>query len=153
MVAASARLLRVSGATTLGASLDMVDTWRASHLAAEATAVKLAAERAALELARRKENAIAFTKLGAETPHTTGLAKGKLCARLLGEPIDEQNTRLAALLAARGGKLPDAIKPPPGGANAGSHDLNASELAACKSTGCDPATFARLKAGRTSSTV
>jgi phage I-like protein len=117
-VAASiSHLTRIAGKDTIGAAVAEVEVWRASHLKLEAETQRLARERAALELAQRKENAVKLTKLGAETPHTTGLAKGKLCARLLSEPLDEQNDRVAALLAAKGGKFPaeDPKLPPSGG--------------------------------------
>lgn len=162
-VAASiSTLARITDTTTLSAAVGVIETWRASHIKLEAETKKLAAERAAMELAKRKENAVTLTKLGAETPHTTGLAKGKLCKRLLDEPLDEQNARIASLLAAKGGKLPDPPKPPPGtpgtGASAGESKsfivdgqtvtLDARELKICADEKCDPQMFATLKARR-----
>jgi phage I-like protein len=143
MVAASARLMRMTGETTLSAALSAVETFRASHLAHEADVAKLDAERTALEMVKRKENAIAFTKLGAETPHTTGLAKGALCKRLATEPIDEQNARLAALLAARGGKLPTEKHTP--AVDNETHGLSAREIAKCKARKIPLEKYAALK--------
>lgn len=156
VMAATSRLVRLTGKGTIGAAVEEVEIWRASHIAIEADRVKLAKEREALELGKRKENAITLTKLGAETPHTTGLAKGKLCARLLSEPLDEQNARVAALLAARGGKLPPEIKPPPGDATVadggavvetpiGPVTLSAREVAMCAEMKIDPKTYAANK--------
>jgi len=104
---------------------------------------KFQRERAAFELGRRRDNAIKLQKLGAETPATSGLNVGKLCARLLTEDLAEQDKRLAALLAARGGKLPVDPKSP-SGPNPGR--LTPEELAICASSKCDPQTYAQLKA-------
>lgn len=112
VMAASARLMRLTGKTSFVDSIDEVEIWRLKALKSDEVLAQVASERAVLELGRRKENAVALTKLGAETPHTTGLADGKLCKRLLDEPLDEQSSRVAALLLARGGKMPEAIKPP-----------------------------------------
>lgn len=152
MVAASSRLLRLTGATTLSAALTTVEAWRASHLGAEAASVKLAAERAALELARRRENAVELTRLGAETPHTTGLASGALTSwALLNEPLDAQDARIAALRAARGGSHSSAPQPPRVGAGQGDQEfatphgpvtLSAKQLAECAAAGAKPEVFA-----------
>lgn len=114
VAAASARLLRLTCKNTFGGALDEVETWRQSHLNLEAREAELAKTQATLEYSRRRDNAVTLTKLGAETPATTGLNEGKLCARLLSEPLDEQNKRVAVMLAAKGGKGDD-LKPPAGG--------------------------------------
>lgn len=116
VMAATSRLTRITGKSTIGDAVDEVEVWRKSHLELEAETAKLAKERESLELSRRKENAVMLTKLGAETPFTSGLgsASKKLCKRLLDEPLVDQNARVAALLAAKGGKLPTEIQPPPG---------------------------------------
>jgi hypothetical protein len=155
-MAASARLMRLSGKTTFVEALGEVEVWRKSHIEIEARTEKLAKEQAALELGKRKENAIALTKLGAETPHTSGLAAGKLCKRLLDEPLDEQSARVAALLSARGGKLPEAPVPPPvagetpdGGMEfttpEGVVKLSAREVAMCAEKKIDPKDYAARK--------
>lgn len=148
VAAASARLARITGKNTFVGIVDEVETWRKSHLTLEAETAKLAKEREALELGRRKENAVAFTKLGVETPATSGLAKGQLCKRLLDEPLDEQNARLAALSAAKGGHVTD-VKPPPTG-TVDPNGLTPEELAICKRMNCDPAVFVKLRAQRDS---
>ena len=165
IIAATSRLARITGHTTLGAIVDEVEVWRASHLRLEAETVKLAKERATLELSKRKENAVTLTKLGAETPFTSGLAKGKLCQRLLDEPLEEQNVRVTALLASRGGKLSGApVSPPttmsagPGGGSEpavgdrefvtpnGVVTLSAREIQNCEQAGAKLETYAANKA-------
>lgn len=154
-VAASiSRLTRITGKDTIVAAIDEVETWRQSHLKLEAETAKLAKERAAIELGKRKENAATLVKLGAETPHTSGLAKGKLVQRLLDEPLADQNARIAALLAARGGKLPTETKPPAvddDGAKTietkfGTVTLSAAELANCAKVGAKVEDYAANKA-------
>lgn len=158
VAAAISRLTRTTGKTTIGAAVEEVEVWRASHLKLEAETLKLAKERAALEMGKRKENAITLTKLGAETPATTGLSGGKLCKRLLDEPLDEQNKRVAMLLDAKGGKLPTEIKPPAGAGEAAADGsrvvtakdgvavtLSARELAMCAEMKIDPIDYAGRK--------
>ncbi len=74
VAAATSRLARLTGKTTLGGALDEVEVWRKSHIEIEARNETLKQEQAALELGKRKENAIMFTRLGVETPATSGLA-------------------------------------------------------------------------------
>lgn len=159
VMAATARLSRLTGKPTIGESVREVEIWRASHLELESGRAKLKTERETLELGQRKANAAKLVQLGAETPHTSGLAGGKLCQRLIDEPLVEQDARVAALLAARGGKLPEAPKPPAGGGtNAagakefatpdGTVTLSARELAMCAEKNLDPNTYATSKAAR-----
>jgi phage I-like protein len=154
-VAASARLVRLTGKTNLVEAIDEAEVWRQSHVKLEGEIAKLAKEKAAIELGQRKENAIKLTKLGAETPATTGLAKGKLCKRLLDEPLDEQNARVAALLAAKGGNLPkSSTLTPPASAEVdefqtphGTIKLSADEMKMCAAKKIDPAKYAATRAG------
>jgi len=143
VVAATSRLTRITGKDTIGAAVEEVEAWRTSHLKLEAETARLSKERAALELNKRKENGATLVRLGAETPHTSGLEKGKLCKRLQDEPLDEQNARVAALLAARGGKLPEAPTPPAGGSE--TPDLSPSELAMCATKKIDPVKYAATR--------
>ncbi len=160
VAAAITSLTRLTGKTTLGAVVEEVEAWRTEALGARAALKQVAEERAALQLAKRKENAITLTRLGAETPFTSGLGAKtpRLCKRLLDEPLDEQNARVAALLAAKGGKLPAAPVPPSTGGvgvddgELDSNGLTKRELRLCKESNCDPATFAMLKARRTPKT-
>lgn len=116
--AAVSQLTRVTERTSIAAALAEVEVWRASHVKMREQEEKNAADRAAIELNHRKENAKKLQELGAETPFTSGLAtfangaKGALAKRLMDEPLEEQDARIAALLAARGGKLPTSPKPP-----------------------------------------
>lgn len=155
-MAATSRLFRLTGKSSHAEALDEVETWRLAFVTQEAEKAKLAKDRAAMELSKRKENAITLTKLGAETPHTTGLSKGKLCKRLLEEPLDEQNDRVAALLAARGGKIPAEVTPPVGGGlrtdggldvvtPLGTVSLSAREVAMCSEMKIDPKDYAARK--------
>jgi phage I-like protein len=166
VAAAISRLTRITAKTTIGAAVDEVEVWRTSHLKLEAEEARLAKEREALEFAQRKENANKLVQLGAETPHTSGLAtfangaKGKLAKRLMDEPLDEQNARVAALLAAKGGKVPAPapVAPPKGDASPDGGksfvvdgktiELSARELQICVEQKCDPQVFATLKARR-----
>ena len=148
--AAASVIMRLAGKSTVGESVADVQTWHASHLELTAERVKLAAERATLELGQRRANAVQLVKLGAETPHTSGLATGTLAARLMTEPLAEQDARVAALLAARGGKLPATASPPTTAEAAG---LDARELAICAELKCEPKVFAALKAQRRPATT
>lgn len=139
-VAATSRLMRLSGKDSLGEAVAEVEVWRTSHLKLEAETIKLANERAALELAKRTENAKKLQALGAETPHTSGLASGKLVKRLLDEPISEQDARVAALLAAKGGKLPEPPKAPTS-VDSGIAALSKREAAMCARMKLDPAKY------------
>ncbi len=146
VTAASARIMRLTGKSSWVDALVEIESWRMSHVTREADVAKLAKERSALEFSKRKDNAIALTKLGAETPHTTGLAKGKLCKRLLDEPIEEQTARVAALLSARGGKLPGGPIVPSGGGEADALGLSPREIAKCNAKKIDVAVYAKQKA-------
>lgn len=154
-VAASvSRLTRLTGKTSIGEAVEEVEVWRRSHIELAAEKTKIAKEREALEMGKRKENAAALVKLGAETPHTSGLAKGKLVQRLLDEPLAEQTARVAALLAARGGKMPMQPKPPPGGGDGktefetphGVYVMSEREVKLCAEKKIDPAKYAANRA-------
>lgn len=151
-VAASiSRLTRITGKTSIGDAVDEVELWRKSHIELDAEKTNLAKEREALELNKRKENAATLVKLGAETPHTSGLAKGKLVQRLLDEPLAEQTERVKQLLAAKGGKLPETPKPPVVNAELGKtkfetphgvYELAEREQKICERLKIDPAKYA-----------
>lgn len=96
LTALRASVLRETGASTAMQALSQIATWRASHLKLEAEQKKLAQERAALELAERKELSAKLVKLGKETPHTSGLAYGKLAKHLAEMPLVELRDRVAA---------------------------------------------------------
>jgi phage I-like protein len=104
-MAAAARIMRLSGKTSVAAAVDEIEAWRASHLELEAGRAKLAAEREALEGAERKAQIAELIKLGAETPATAWadpMAKTlKPCKRLASEPLAELRERVKALSAGR----------------------------------------------------
>lgn len=115
VVAATSRLTRITGKTTLAAAVEEVETWRTSHLELEEGRAKLKRERDALEAGERRTLVAELVKLGAETPHTSGLAKKKIVKRLLDEPLSELRERVAQLSAARGNKPPSPLPPANGG--------------------------------------
>lgn len=145
MAAASSRLIRLSGKATLSAALEDVAAWRASHLEREAEMAKLAAERVALEAGERRKLVAELVRLGAETPHTSGLAVNAIAKRLADEPLDDLRSRVAAL-SKRPANAPARTAP-----NA-AHNLTPEQLAICARTGCKPEDFAALAARFTPST-
>jgi phage I-like protein len=115
-MAATARLLRLSGKPTLGASLDEVALWRESHVKLEAEQKKLSQERAALEMGERRGLVVELVKLGVELPATAWedpLAKVlKPAKRLLDEPLADLRKRTETWRSAKGGKGPSGLTPP-----------------------------------------
>ena len=114
---------------------------RRSRLAVELEEreAKLAADRVKLDVAERGKLVARLVEIGAETPHTSGLASGALCKRLADEPLDELRARVASLGAPR----PKVRAASP----AGDHGLSAEEIAKCKARGVDPEKYAALRAG------
>ncbi len=142
-MAAASKLLRLTGKRSLVEALSAAEAWRASHLEREAELAKLAAERAALEAGERRKLVAELVKLGAETPHTSGLANNTIVKRLADEPLDELRARVGALSKRPAGPAPrtPSEAPSPQVAPA-ALNLTREQLALCESTGCDPATFA-----------
>jgi len=110
--AAAARVaMSTTGKPTIGEA--MAELARRSKIAVdvEEREAGLARDRETLELDER----IAITKslqaLGVETPATSGLTNGKLCERLLKEPIAELRARHAQLLAVKGKGAVGGIQP------------------------------------------
>jgi hypothetical protein len=90
-------------------------------------------------------------KLGAETPHTSGLAEDRIVKRLAEEPLAELRTRVASLRVARGAV--GSPKPPVTASktvqvNGSAVELSDRDLEICKQTGCKPEVYAALKAQR-----
>jgi phage I-like protein len=141
LVATSSSLTKLTDKTEPLEQLAVIHAWRTSHLELEAEKAKVAKERRSLELSQYKAYAAELVKLGAETPHTSGLAGGKVCARLLAEPLADQSARIVALRAGR--TVVPAIRPPAGDVVDG---LSASDLAKCKASGLDPAALSKTKA-------
>jgi phage I-like protein len=132
VVAGMTQLMAMTGKKTVSeAVLAVGDVYRDHE--------KFQKDKRSFELGRRKANVIKLQKLGAETPDTSGLAKGQLCDRLLNEDLDEQDKRVAALLKARGGKLPADPKPP---TTDNEYGLTEQQLSICAEQKLDPKVFA-----------
>lgn len=140
VMAASARLMRLTAKHSFASAVDEVEVWRQSHLRLTEREAALAKEREQLEAGERRELVATLVKLGAETPATAFDAKKKIVKRLTDEPLKELRERVKALSAGRGNKTP---RPPVGGDAAGIHGLTEHQLRICKDTGADPETFAR----------
>lgn len=148
VAAASARLMRLTGAKSFVAAVETVDTFRTSHLELETERQKLSAERATLESAERRKICVELIALGAEFPSTVWADEkaATLKARWLEMPIEALRAHATEQRAARagkgGGKSPPV--PPVGGGN--DHGLTASELEKCSAKKIDPAAYAKTKA-------
>lgn len=143
-MAATARLLRLSGRSTLAASLDEVATWKASHLELEAGRAKLRAEQDKLEAGERRTLVAELVKLGVELPATAWAddKAAKPSRRLAAEPLSELRERVATWRTARGGKAPAGPAAPKGEAI----QLSARELKLCSDKKIDPAVYAEQRA-------
>lgn len=147
VAAATARLSRITGKTTLSAAVDETEAWRQSHLSVVADRAKLADERKALEAGERHSLVAQLVKLRAEDPATAwedfaSEKPAKPVKRLADEPIAGLRDRVAKLAASRGGDSPPT---PPAGSGG---ELTPAQLQICKDTGCEPAVFAQLSAQR-----
>ena len=143
-------LLKLTGKPTFAEALVEVGEYRLSHMHLETERTKLAAERATLESAERRNLVVSLVKLGAEFPATVWAddKATKIKPRWAKMPIEELRAHVADQRKARGAKpAPQAgAKPPPG--EESTVELSAQELAICKETGCEPADFIRLRAMR-----
>lgn len=146
--AASEKLTKLTGKASPSEQLEEIERWRASHVELTEERAKVAKDQAALELSDRRRLIADLVKLGAETPATAWAGDAKKlvpCKRLAAEPIGELRDRVQVLLAARGGKMPTAPKPPTGE----THGLSERELEKCKKRGIDPAKYSEVKASMT----
>lgn len=156
VIAATARLLRLTNRKSLGEALDEVEVMRQSHINLSDREQKLAKEEAALELGERKRIAKRHTELGVATPHTTGLngkatdKDGKrvpLTWRYLHTPLTELKSELKSLEDAAGKNAlstrTGVSTPTSSGKNP--YGLTDSEMAACEAYKCEPKMFAELK--------
>lgn len=153
MAAVSRVAIALTGKADAGEA--MAELTRRSKVAVELEAreAKLAADQKVLEAGARRELVASLVKLGVEIPATAWSDdKGtEPCARLAAEPIADLRARVQKLTAAGKGKpgATLAVTPPAGGPGAvDAHGLDARELGICKEMGCEPATFAMLKARR-----
>jgi hypothetical protein len=149
-----AMLRSLTSSKTFGEALSKVEAFRTSHLTLETERTKLAAERAVLESAERRQLVGDLVKIGAEFPSTVW-ADDKATTikpRWAAMPIvalrahvaDQKTARGATKTAPAKGVQPAVVQ----GAAPELVQLSAEELAVCKSMDCDPATFAALKAFR-----
>lgn len=157
VVAATARLLRLTAAKTLSGSVVEVERWRESHLSLQAERAKLTKEREAIESSERVELVTSLVTLGAELPATAWAPDDKGLPKA-GSPSPELAAMPIASLRARAAKFAAAkpnleIKPPVGGAapeeggqsftvNGVTVALTASQLKACEDAKAKPEIFA-----------
>lgn len=147
-MAAARLMLRLTGCATFTDGAMRMNEWRGIVTNHETAAKKLAADQAAIELTERKALVVKLYGRG-ETPATSGLVNGTLCARLANEPIESLRERVGILTA--GGAAPGPLVPAPGVTDATfivggkAVTLDASELRICSVTKCDPAVFAARK--------
>lgn len=165
VMAATSRLVRLTGKETIGAAVEEVEVWRASHLKLEAETKKLAQERAALEASERDaltvEIALATSPAvaWADPLKATERAKRKPAEPFASMSIGDLRAFAKRLGAAR------AVRPqpvPPAKADAvdggervietphGAVSLSASELAECARANAKPEVYAANKARRLS---
>ena len=147
VVAALSAVTSLSGKSFV-ASIADIRTWHASHVELATERKKLAEREAVLEGAERRKLCVDLVTKGGRAPATVWATPESKApkAYLSAMPIDDFREYVADALASAGGK--PAPKSPPV-ATLSVAGLTESELAHCKVTGCEPATFARLKAART----
>ena len=148
---AMARAVAALTGKPAGASVAEVERWRASHIQLESERAKVAADRAALEASERRALVAKLVTDCGEAPATawaddTATKPAEPWATM---PLEALRARVAKLSAQPRAKVVEA---PKGGAT-GAHGLTERELEICKETGCEPATFAAIKARRTTNTT
>lgn len=151
VVAASARLMRLTGAASFVDAVAQVETFRTSHLELETERQKLSAERATLEAAERRKLCVELVTMGAEFPATVWAddKATSLKNRWLEMPLEALRTHTAEQRSARGGaKSPSAPRPPALPAGVGG-ELSPRELKLCADKKIDPAKYAAIKNGKT----
>jgi hypothetical protein len=145
---------RLTDSKFLSEALVKVGEYRQSHLTLETERLQLAAQRATLESAERRQLVVELVKCGAEFPSTAWAddKASRLQSRWLTMPIVELRAHAAAQKAARKSapSPKPGITPPAGDAGTNEHGLTADEMRICLSMKCDPVDFAALKAFRDS---
>ena len=145
---------RLTDSKSLSEALVKVGEYRQSHLTLETERLQLAAQRATLESAERRQLVVELVKCGAEFPSTAWAddKASKLQSRWLTMPIAELRAHASAQKAARKSapSPKPGITPPAGDAETNEHGLTADEMRICLSMKCDPVDFAALKAFRDS---
>lgn len=148
VVAALSAVQSLSGKSSLVGAIADIRTWHASHVELATERKKLAEREAVLEIAERRKLCIDLVTYAGRPPaavwsDSKSTAPKKYLAAM---PIADFRDYVADAIKASGGRT--EVKAP-ATVQFSAEGLSASELAHCKATGCDPATFARLKAGRT----
>ncbi len=156
MAAALSSFMRLSGKSSFVEALAEASVWRASHIELETERQKLAAEREVLESAERRKGCIELVTLGGRAPATVW-ADDKCSGPkryLASMPIADFRDYVADAIKANAGK--SAPKPPTGKLSAKVPDgavdamgLTAAERQYCKDAGCDPKSYASIKARTT----
>ena len=143
LVAASARLLRLTGAGSVVEALASVETYRASHLTLEKTRQALEAERAVLDGAERHRLCVDLVKLGGRAPASVWADPKSTAPKkyLAAMPLDDFREYVADAVKLGGGRRTE-VKPPV----TLSLVLSDREAALCASKKIDPAAYAATKA-------
>ncbi len=144
VAAASARMLRLTGVSTFVEAVEVLSTFRDSHLKLETERAALAAERSTLEAAERRKGCADMVLASARKPSEVWADDSATApkAYLAAMPIADFRQFVKDALAASSGKK--TTKTPPT-VELDAHGLTPAQLKICKETGCDPATFAMLK--------
>lgn len=155
-IAAGRLAMQTTGKSTVSEAMAELARTHKVAVDVEERQAQLAKDQAKLDHEERVKIVRELQKLGVETPATSGLGNGKLCARLANEPIAELRARHAALLAAKGGKVP-AVQPPAGDNASGKAvklpdgtvvELTAEQVAICAETKCSEMVFATMLSKR-----
>lgn len=156
-VAAAKLMTKMLGVDSCEAGALRLSAWREIVRTADEAAARVAKDAAAIELSERKAVVMRLQACGAETPATSGLNDGKLCKRLMDEPLEAMKARAETLELAKGSQSAGQTPGNGGNANATKQtfvvegkavELDARELAICAEQKCDPKTFAMLKSRR-----
>jgi hypothetical protein len=167
MRAASQRLTRLTGKTTIGASIAEVETWRASHIQLETATQKLAEERRVLDSAERRKLSGELVTLAGRTPASVwsdpmNIAAGPK-AHYQTMPIEAFRSYVEEAINAKGGRPREAWRGfgagpvPPVTPSGGQGDqeidtehgpvtVTASEVRTCKEVGAKIEVYATNKA-------
>lgn len=144
-MAATARLLRLTGKDTFGAALDEVETWRQSHINLSKREAQLAKDRAAIEASDRRRLYGELVTKANKAPATVwaDAAAKKAKPYLERMSLAELSAYVADEIAAAPAGSRRALTPPTGGGGE-SHGLTEEQLAICIETKVDPAEYARI---------
>jgi hypothetical protein len=115
VMAASAKLMRLSGKPTMGEAFSEIEAWRKSHLELETERLSIAKEKATLESAERRRLCASLVTLGAEFPATVWVndKASVLKPRWAKMELAELRAHVSEQTQARGGKsLSGGPKPP-----------------------------------------